>query len=104
MKKIIAIIAALFPSTPATPTVAGALATFSKLLADLKTVKEHHDAEEEKHAQAAVKAHQDCERIIIEANAAAEAAIRASNAASNAAADEARRAATAIAKIEQFVV
>ena len=98
MKKIFAL---LFPSmtsgfiniSPAKRTVDGALVHFRKALDELKVVKAQQDAEVVKQEKAIEKAEE------VRAKA-----VEAALAAGKSAEDEARRAAKAIAKIEDFIV
>lgn len=98
----------------AIPTVAGALQGFHKAIADLKAVKEHHDAEAAKHDSIIDKAKQEAESAVAAAKAYAlkvEASVRAAESATVAKAEaliaaaesEAREAAKAIARVESFL-
>jgi uncharacterized protein YccT (UPF0319 family) len=98
----------------AVPTVAGALEGFHKAIADLKVVKEHHDAEAAKHDSIIDRSKQEAESIIAKVRAYAakiEAAARSTEAATVTKAEalklaaeaEARAAVQAIARVEQFI-
>lgn len=85
-------------------TVDGALIHFNKALDELRIVKAQLDAEEQRHIDIAAAAEAKREAIIEKAHADAEKTIYAAIVAENTAAAEARRAAKAIAKIEDFVL
>lgn len=98
----------------AIPTVAGALQGFHKAIADLKAVKEHHDAEAAKHGGIIAKMTHEAEALVAQAKeyaAKVESRVRAkeaevvaeSQALIAAAEAEARAAVTAIAKVESFL-
>lgn len=85
------------------PTVAGALAAFEKVRADLKAVKEHHDAEAAKHESAIHAASNKAAEIIAAAEAAATTAINKAHQLRVDAEDEARAAVQALYRIESFL-
>jgi hypothetical protein len=92
------------------PTVAAALAAFQKPLADLRAVKEHHDAEAAKQSAAIVKATAATDKAV---EAAKQAVVKAEEAAQNAinkalqlreaAEAEARAAVQSIARFEALL-
>lgn len=95
--------AGFYKITPAKPTVASALAGFAKVKDDLAKVKEHHDAEADKHAANIVKAGQNLGATIAKAQAQHDKTVREAEAAGIAATEEAIRAARALAKVEDFL-
>lgn len=85
------------------PTVEAALAGFHKAIADLKAVKEHHDAAAAKHEEAIHTTAKKADEAIAKLKASAQNTITRVQELKDAAEKEAILAARAIAKVEAFV-
>lgn len=85
------------------PTVAAALAGFEKVRAELRAVKEHHDAEAAKHESLVTKVQEEAAEVIRRTEEAAAAAVAKAEALKGAAEREARDAVQALARFEAIL-